>query len=103
MLGVTAGGGGGGGHVPLCPPPAESAPAYYPFLNTQQGGIQNSRLIRHAKALSFVGKMDVKIFLMFIVAENTGSVNIQDTKQSEETLNTTDETDQKANDKYRKS
>ena len=27
MLGVTAGGGGGGGgHVPLCPPPAESAP-----------------------------------------------------------------------------
>ena len=26
--------------------------------------------------LSLVGKMDVKIFLMFIVAENTGSVNI---------------------------
>ena len=25
----------------------------------------------------FHGKMDVKIFLMFIVAENTGSVNIQ--------------------------
>ena len=24
-----------------------------------------------------VGKMDVKIFLMFIVAENTGSVNIE--------------------------
>ena len=42
------------------------------------GGIQNSRrssrLIRHA--CRFMEKMDVKIFLMFIVAENTGSVNI---------------------------
>ena len=51
----------------------------YPFLNTQQGGIQNSRriirLIRHACFLH--GKMDVKSFLMFIAAENTGSVNIQ--------------------------
>ena len=45
----------------------------YPFLNTHQGGIQNSRrssrLIRHLV-------IDVKIFLMFIVAENSGSVNI---------------------------
>ena len=49
----------------------------YPFLNTQQGGIQNSRLssrlIRH---MFLYGKIDVKIFLKFIVAENTGSVNI---------------------------
>ena len=30
----------------------------------------------HTPRLSLVGKMDVKIFLMFIVAENTGSVNI---------------------------
>ena len=29
--------------------------------------------------LSLVGKMDVKIFLTFIVAENTGSVNILQT------------------------
>ena len=50
----------------------------YPFLNTQQGAIQNSRrssrLIRHA--CRFMKKMDVKIFLMFIVAENTRGVNI---------------------------
>ena len=43
----------------------------YSFLNTQQGGIQNShrssRLIR--PRLSLVGKMDVKSFLIFIVAE----------------------------------
>ena len=30
----------------------------------------------HTSRLSLVGKIDVKIFLMFIVAENTGSVNI---------------------------
>ena len=30
----------------------------------------------HMSRLSLVGKMDVKIFLMFIIAENTGSVNI---------------------------
>ena len=50
----------------------------YPFLNTQQGGIQNScRNIRHIRnGNSFMEKMDVKIFLMFIVAENTRSVNI---------------------------
>ena len=30
----------------------------------------------HTSRLSLHGKMDVKIFLMFIVAENTGSVNI---------------------------
>ena len=30
----------------------------------------------HTSRLSLVGKMDVKFFLMFIVAENTGSVNI---------------------------
>ena len=31
----------------------------------------------HTSRLSLVGKMDVKIFLMFIVAENTGSVNMK--------------------------
>ena len=50
----------------------------YSFLNTQQGGIQNSRrssrLIRHA--CRFMKKKDVKICLMFIVGENTRSVNI---------------------------
>ena len=30
----------------------------------------------HKSRLSLYGKMDVKIFLMFIVAENTSSVNI---------------------------
>ena len=30
----------------------------------------------HTSWQRFHGKMDVKIFLMFIVAENTGSVNI---------------------------
>ena len=30
----------------------------------------------HMSRLSLVGKMDVKIFLMFIAAENTGRVNI---------------------------
>ena len=30
----------------------------------------------HTSRLSLVGKMDVKILLLFIVAENTGSVNI---------------------------
>ena len=30
----------------------------------------------HKSRLSLYGKMDVKIFLMFIVAENTRSVNI---------------------------
>ena len=30
----------------------------------------------HTSRLSLVGKMDVKIFLMFIVAENAGSANI---------------------------
>ena len=32
--------------------------------------------LAHTTRLSLVGKMDVKIFLIFIVAENTGSVNI---------------------------
>ena len=45
----------------------------YPRFNTQQGGIQNShrssRLIRHGNGF-------MEIFLMFIVEENTGSVNI---------------------------
>ena len=40
----------------------------YPFLNTQQPA--------HTSRMFLLGKMDVKIFLMFIVAENTGSVNI---------------------------
>ena len=31
----------------------------------------------HTSRLSLHGKMDVKIFLMFIVAENTRSVNIE--------------------------
>ena len=47
-----------------------------PFLNTQQGGIQNSAgaaVIRH---VFLHGKMDVKFFLMFITAKNTRSVNI---------------------------
>ena len=50
----------------------------YPFLNTQQGGIQNSRRSSRLtrQVCIFMEKMDVKIFLMFIVAENTGSVNI---------------------------
>ena len=51
----------------------------YPFLNTQQGGIQNSRrssVTAHTSRMFLHGKMDVKIVLMFIVAENTGSVNI---------------------------
>ena len=30
----------------------------------------------HASRMFLRGKMDVKIFLMFIVAENTGNVNI---------------------------
>ena len=34
----------------------------------------------HTSRLSLVEKMDVKIFLMFIVAENTGGVNILETK-----------------------
>ena len=50
----------------------------YPFLNAQQGDIQisrrSSRLIR--LVCFFIKKMDVKIFLMFIVAENTGNLNI---------------------------
>ena len=45
----------------------------YPFLNTQQGGIQNSR---HMSRQQLHREMDVHLFLMFIVAENTGSVNI---------------------------
>ena len=51
----------------------------YPFLNTQQGGIQNSRAPEqpvHTSRMFLRGKMDVKFFLVFIVAENTGSVNI---------------------------
>ena len=32
--------------------------------------------LAHTSRQPFHGKMDVKIFLMFIVAENTGSVNI---------------------------
>ena len=32
--------------------------------------------LAHMSHLSLVGKMDVKIFLMFVVAENTRSVNI---------------------------
>ena len=31
----------------------------------------------HTSRMFLYGKMDVKIFLMFIVAENTGSVNIK--------------------------
>ena len=31
----------------------------------------------YTSRLSLVGKIDVKFFLIFIVAENTGSVNIQ--------------------------
>ena len=46
----------------------------YPLLNTQQGGIQSSRLMRHACRLE---KWMSKFFLMFIVAENTWSVNIR--------------------------
>ena len=56
----------------------------YPFLNIQQGGIQNSgrssRLITYRMLLH--GKMDVKFFLMFIVAENTRRVNIMLLMQS---------------------
>ena len=36
--------------------------------------------LAHTSRLSLVGKMEVKIFLMFIVAENTGSVNIYETR-----------------------
>ena len=43
-------------------------------FNTQQGGIQNSQLIRHGNG--FIKKWMSIFFLMFIVAENTGSVNI---------------------------
>ena len=47
------------------------------FLNTQQGGIENSRRARGSYVmLAALWKMDVKLFLMFIVAQNTRSVNI---------------------------
>ena len=50
----------------------------YPFFNTQQGGIQKQPPEQPANTSQeqFHGKMDVKIFLLFIVAENTWSVNI---------------------------
>ena len=37
---------------------------------------QPSEQPAHTSRMSLYGKMDVKIFLMFIVAEDTGSVNI---------------------------
>ena len=51
----------------------------YPFLNTQQGGIQKQppEQPAHTSRQQLHGKMDVKFFHMFIVAENTGNVNIR--------------------------
>ena len=47
-------------------------------FNTQQGGIRNCRKKppTYTSRERFHGRMDVNIFLMFIEAENTGSVNI---------------------------
>ena len=49
------------------------------FFNAQQGGILNScqKPPAHTSRQPFYWRMVVKIFLMFIVAENTRSVNIR--------------------------
>ena len=52
----------------------------YLFFNTKQGGIQNTRRNSRLICQRCHGRMDVKIFLIFIVAENTESVNIEERK-----------------------
>ena len=48
----------------------------YPFFNTKHPVIYGRHYSSLHRLMSLHGKMDVKIFLMFIVAENTRSVNI---------------------------